>query len=269
MHLLFALILSACFPKPTLKAVELEGVFFGWRLAPGMELTYRLTSIHTLNDVKIKRIEVWSYLVRSSNIDGFTLEAKPCSVDAIIQQKDQTLDQRHLRQAIQNEYLRLNSDHPDFTLSLNGNMDNPTFQTWSDSLPHRLLALTLPEKSIVPGDRWNDTSSARPYTQLIPSGVDIAVSGTNRLIALIDADHEKFFKSRPHVDALIETDAIVNSHDARFPSLEIQSQVTWDLSIGMMEKRLLTVKERGGIATGEPGNFELSLELLDDYDSCW
>jgi hypothetical protein len=260
--MLLWLLALACHTPP--REAPTGEVALGWRLAPGMELAYRLRSTHTLGADVVERVEVWHYLVRRVDDQGtFSLEGHLESLDATIVAGGVPVDEAALAEAVSEERARLEQGRLSLSLSIDGRIDQLEAGTWSDALSHRLLALRFPAEPIPPGERWNDAETARAFTGLIPPGVEQDVTGTQRLEQLVwhPVSSRPLVRERILV-AEIETQAMVRPEDARLPALDIQGQARWDLEAGHLLSRDLVVTERGGDDPDQAGMLALELQWV-------
>ncbi len=262
--MLLWLLITACHLPP--RDVPVGAVTLGWRLAPGMELAYRLRSVHSVGDDTAVREEVWHYLVRSIDDQGtYVLEGHLESLDASIVADGAPVAPGTVLDAIERERARIEEDQLTMTLSLDGRIDQLEAPSWADALPHRLLALRLPAEPLAPGTRWNDTETARPFARLIPAGFDMDVAGTHRLTELSwQRDGGTVLRSgRPRLLAELDTQAMLRPEDARIPTLDIQGSSSWELEAGRLHHRSLQVSERGGTDPELSGSLLLELEWVE------
>ncbi len=261
---MWALLLLAACHRPPASYPE-AAVTLGWRLAPGMELTYRLTTRHEQGSETVVREETWTYLVRDvDDLGTSTLEGRIVALDARIEEDGDAIDPARMRGAIETERERLAADPVAFTLSMEGRIGTLDAPSWADGLPHRLLGLLLPPEPVREGDRWPDPAAGRPFVDLVPAGLAVDVNGVQRLEALSWEGHRHRWGLRGpwHLDAAISTEAIVRPDDARLPSLVLSGAATWNMDLGRLESRTLNIQERGGTSPGEAGSFVLSLEAV-------
>ncbi|MBN1335700.1 MAG: hypothetical protein JXB39_07040 [Deltaproteobacteria bacterium] len=260
---LLLLLLASCHRPPT--SYPEEAITLGWRLAPGMELTYRLASRYAQGGQTVVREETWTYLVRSvDDLGSFSLEGRIVGLEARIEEQGTAMDSERVEAAIEAERERLTGDPVAFTLSMDGRIATLDAPSWADGLPHRLLGLRLPTDPVREGDRWPDPAAGRPFVDLVPAGLAVDVNGVHRLEALSWAGHQRRsrFRGPWHLDALFSTEAIVRPDDARVPALVLSGSATWNLDLGRLESRTLEVEERGGTSPGEAGAFSLRLEAV-------
>jgi len=262
--MLLWLLLMACHAPP--REVPVGEVTLGWRLAPGMELAYRHRTTHVLGDDTAVREEVWHYLVRSVDDQGtFILEGHLESLDASITADGVPVEVDAMASALDDERSRLAQSDLTLSLSLDGRMDRLEAADWTDALPHRLLALRLPAEPVLPGSRWNDTETARPFTRLIPTGFELDIAGTHRLEQLRwQRDARLSLRpGRPRLVAELDTQALLRPEDARIPALDIHGATSWDLEAGRLATRSLYIIERGGTAPELSGSLLFELEWIE------
>ncbi len=256
-------LLAACHVEP--RDLPEAEIALGWRLAPGMELRYRLETRHSIALESSVRDETWHFLVRDVDDQGvFTLEGRLEALEVAFQHGDQALGDELLQEALQSERERLRCKGASFTLSMDGRMDRLDAGSWADALPHRLLALKLPEQPLTLGESWTDAETARPYATLLPSDIAVRVTGTHRLEELTWRRHlwrrGSLFSAPSHLDAILRTEAMVLPEDARYPALDIRGDTSWNLDLGQMESRSVVVTERSGEGAGQTGTLALDLE---------
>jgi hypothetical protein len=258
------LLLVACHLPP--QPVPEGQVVLGWRLAPGMELAYRMRSTHTLARDSVVREEVWHYLVRAADADGtFVLEGHMETLDAAWLRDDLPLEGVALESALAEERARLQEHGITAVLSIDGRLDRLDTAEWSDAVSQRLLGLHLPVEPVEPGARWNETDTARVFTRLVPAGQDVTLGGTERLESLRWERRPARFPRPPatFLAAEITCEAMLRPEDARYPTVDIQGEAIWDLEVGHLATRTLTVAERGGTRPEQTGTLTLELEWVD------
>ncbi len=256
------LLLLACRLPPS--SMPESEVVLGWRLAPGMEISYRLRSTHQVELDTVVREETWSYLVRRVDSQGTaTLEGRLQELDAAILNAGTPLEASAMAAAIDAERQRLGPQPVTMTLSLDGRVDRLEARDWADALPHRLLALQLPVGPVRVGDRWTDAETARSYARLVPAAEEVRFTGTHRLEQLALNRHlgtsGNLLTAPRHLDAEISTEALVLPEDARFPAVELEGISQWNLDAGRLDERVLHIYERGGTRPEQAGRLELEL----------
>ncbi len=256
-----SLFLTACHHKSP--GMPEAAITLGWRLAPGMEIRYDTHSVYSVGEDTIERQESWTYLVRA--VDGrgnYALEAHITHLDASISHAGQRILESELKQAIAQERIRLDLSPVHLHLSMDGRMDSIEASRWSDTCPHRLLALLLPAHPILPGARWADPATARPLSHFTPSDVELKVSGTQQMKDLRWNRHrgKHAISALPtHLDAEIHTSAVVLPDDARFPAIEIDGDTEWNLDKGLMDHRWISIRLRGGKGYEETGSLFMEM----------
>jgi len=257
------LLFVACHLPP--RSVPEGQVVLGWRLAPGMELAYRLRTTHTLAHDSVVREEVWRYLVRTADTDGtFVLEGQLQSLDATWLRDDVPLEGVTLESALAEERARLQEHGITAVLSIDGRIDRLDTGEWSDAVSQRLLALRLPLEPVEPGARWNETDTARVFTRLVPTGQGVTLGGTERLERLRWERTPAHFprRSTTFLAAEISCEGMLRPDDARYPTVDIQGEALWDLEAGHLAARTLHVAERGGTRPEQTGTLTLELEWV-------
>lgn len=258
------LLFMACHTPP--REVPVGEVVLGWRLAPGMELAYRLRTTHIMGTDTVVREEVWHYLVRRVDDEGtFTLEGHLEGLEASIVADGVPVGTEALAEALTEEWARLESTPVTLSLSLDGRIDHLEAHSWSDGLPHRLLALRLPAEAVQPGSRWNDAETARAFTRLVPAGQELDVAGTHRFEQLQWQRSGRWTpgRGRASLVAELDTEAMVRPEDARIPTLDIHGTACWNLEAGHLATRSLFVAERGGTDPEQTGSLQMELEWID------
>ena len=266
--LLFAIILLGCHPRPRIPPAT--GTVLGWKLAPGMELLYRYRSEYRVGEDVVERSETWRYLVRQADDRGYyELEGRLEALQANILHAGQALNDGSLRAALERERERIGASPVHLALSMDGRLDRLDAGAWPDVLNHRLLALGLPHHAVLAGDRWSDPATARPFSELIPSGEHVQVLGIHELEDLRWIGRREYGGGRslihhPHLVAILTTTSAVLPEDARYPALEIAGHAYWDLESGQLERRVLQVQERAGYTNHEGDRFILEAQRLDE-----
>lgn len=254
----------ACHLPP--RAVPQGEVVLGWRLAPGMELAYRMRSTHTLSRDSVVREEVWHYLVRTADAEGtFVLEGHLESLDAAWLRDDLPLEGVALESALEEERARLQERAITAVLSIDGRLDRLDTGEWSDAVSQRMLALRLPVEPVLPGTRWTETETARAFTRLVPTGQGVTLGGTERLERLRWERRPARFLHAPStfLAAEIACEAMLRPDDARYPTVDIQGEALWDLEAGHLASRTLQITERGGTRPEQTGTLTLELSWVD------
>jgi hypothetical protein len=256
--MLLWLLLMACHLPP--RSIPEGEVTLGWRLAPGMELRYQLRATYSFDGAVIQREEDWRYLVRRIDDQGtYTLEGQLEDLRSSVTVGGQPIDASQLEPMLAEEQARLNTAPLGLSLSLDGRIDRLEAASWSDTIPHRLLALRLPAEGLTPGARWDDAETARSFARLSTWGVELDVAGTHRLEELTwhRSSLGPLRPGQPLLAATIQTEAMVRPEDARVVMLEIQGSALWDLEAGRLHSRKLRITERGSDA--QPDTLELEL----------
>jgi hypothetical protein len=256
------LLLMACHLPP--RSIPEGEVTLGWRLAPGMELRYRLRATYALEGAVIEREEDWRYLVRSIDDQGtYTLEGQLEDLRSSVLVEGEPIAADRLAPMLAQERARLDASPLGLHLSLDGRIDHIDAPSWSDTIPHRMLALRLPSEALEPGSRWDDNETARSFARLSTWGVKLDVAGTHRLDELTwhRSPLGPLRPGQPSLAASIHTEAMVRPEDARVVMLEIQGTALWDLESGRLHARTLRISERGSDA--QIDTLELELRWLD------
>jgi hypothetical protein len=234
-----------------------------------MELRYRIRTAHSFGKDSVSRMETWTYLVRSidENQGVYDLEARLDDLDAAISAEGEDISRSELAKAIRAERRRLDSEPLALTLSMDGRMDEVATESWADSMPHRLLALKLPDGPVRVGDRWNDAATARSFSDLLPAEQEVEIAGTEQLEVLSwSALHHPVLHphhTEQHLDAGIRTGAAVVPRDSDLPAIDIDGLTSWDLDAGVLQSRTLEIRERGGALPIEHGSLRMQLDLVE------
>lgn len=263
---LLPFVLLAC--RPLAPPIPDNPMVLGWRLAPGMELTYKLDTRQVTGQDEVRRSETWRYLVRSIDDSGvYLLEGRLVDLDASISHAGKEVDRSQIQGAVRSESRRLGDQPVTLSLSMDGRIDGVRVESWADSMPHRLLAMKLPEDAVKIGDRWSDPAASRPMGEIIPATERVDFNGTEQLESVRWAQDSSgalgLQTPSAWLEASIQTSAVVIPKNSDIPSIDIEGSATWNLDRGLLMRRHIKVQERGGALTGQAGSFEMSLELVD------
>ena len=246
------LILLGCFGRATNEPTplsEAEPVVLGWRLVPGEQLRYELSSTWTSDQQVHTRVERWDYTVSSLDSDLSYLEGRLVALGAEVM-VDGEPALVGLDQAREAEKQRL-SEPVGLTLAMDGRLVELQGADWADGLPHRLLALQLQHEAVEAGERWPDPVVARPYAELLPPQVDLTVEGYQTYEGLYEVDGR--------VLAKISTRGAVQPTEPGVPGVWISGEGWWDVQAGRLDTRRLQVTLDD---EGEPGLLELEARHL-------
>ena len=217
--------------------LELGEVTLGWRLVPGMELTYACTTTYTQDQQRVEelaRVEHWSYLVRDLDETGVaSLEGRLTAFGAGLTVDGLEVGADQLAEGEAEEVERLSALTVELALAMDGRAQVTT-GSWADRLPHRQLGLTLPEIPVSVGDAWPDPSAARPYADLLPMGLELEISATSRLEDVVLRDGL--------TQAKIVTEGYVRPSDtSQAGGVFLDGAAWWDLRSGRLIERTLTL----------------------------
>lgn len=247
--------LTACTGGTGVDALPAATTVLGWRLVPGQQLRYRLTTAWEATDQQRTRVEEWTYEV--SAVDGrgdATLEGRLTAFGVALDAQGAALQEDRYHRAREAERDRRSAEPVTLTLSMDGRLVELSAGAWSDALPHRLLGLRLPEEAVDPGDDWPDPTLARPFADLWPPSVDLEVDGRHGLEGLYRLDGAPMAKVTSHGAA--------GPGDGDLPPISLGGESWWDLRQGRLHSRVLDVNWETTEAQG-PGDLRLSLETLD------
>ena len=216
--------------------LELGELTLGWRLVPGMELTYACTTTYTQGQQRVEelsRVEHWSYLVRDLDEGIASLEGRLTAFGAGLTVDGLAVGADQLAAGEAEEIERLSALTVDLALAMDGRVQI-TSGSWADRLPHRQLGLTLPEGAVSVGDDWPDPTAARPYADLLPMGLELEISATSRLEDVVLRDGL--------TQARIVTEGYVRPADTQQTGgVFLEGAAWWDLRSGRLLERTLTL----------------------------
>ena len=237
----------ACAPRKAPAPPLPDRVRLGWRLVPGQQLTYQTDLVRQAPGRTTTRRERWTYLVTDrergvcslrGQLVGLGADSEPTTAPTGVQAR--LADQRREGDAVD---LRLGSDgrlRPLAGLGCRavGAADPDCF---GRHLPHRLLALPLPDAPVGPGDTWEDPGLALPFRPLLPEELEVDADGVCAVSELYQDD-----TIGPCIDLLstllLRTDG---------PTLRADGRSTWDLARGTLARRSLRIRVAGlGPAVG-------------------
>ena len=260
--------LYACRARP--EPIPRFTLTLGWRLIPGTELKYRLTTrFHRGSDI-VEREETWSYLVGETDVAGrYLLLGHLRDLDADMSYRETPLATSRLQPAIIRELIRGRIQGLQLTLTTDGRIPWTEAGVWSDALPHHLLALRLPDHAVTLGERWEDPDAARPYRGLFPFQSDDGEVGEQRLRAVewrwaTQPDSEHLTVDTTNLVAILETRAAIQAPDSVEAMLNIHGETTWNVTSGLMEHRLLEIWDRVSEDMDEESLFSMELEHIPE-----
>ncbi len=227
----------------------------GWRLVPGQQLRYRLTTTWEAADQERMRVEEWTYEVTQVDNRGQALLVGQLSAFGVaLDTQGRAVAESRYSRARQAERDRRSSEPVTLTLSMDGRLVELVAGSWSDALPHRLLGLRLPEFGVSPGDDWPDPTLARPFADLWPPSVDLEVNGRHGLEGLYRLG------GAPMAKVLSQGAAGPGSGD--LSPIALEGEAWWNLRQGRLHARELQAQWETSASRG-PGDLQLSLEALD------
>ncbi len=230
-----------------------DAVGLGWRLVPGMELTYACATTYRSGGEEVSRVEHWSYLVRDLDGGGVAqLEARLTGFGAGLSLGGLPLDAEYLDAPRQDEVARLSAAPVEVTLSMDG-VARAERGSWSDRLPHRMLGLALPTAAVSPGQSWPDPGLTRAVADLLPAGLELDLESRSVLEAVEVRDGL--------TQARVSTDGHIYPADPKLPGgVSVAGEAWWDLRAGQLTERTLTLTTQGD--TAEPERLEVTLRLI-------
>ncbi len=236
-------------------APEEGATILGWRLVPGMELSYAFDSTYLNGGEGVERLERWSYLVRAVDERGAArLEGRLTGFGAGVSLGGVYLDAAQVESGRRREVERLAEEPAELSLSMDGRVQIG-WGSWADRLPHQLLGLPLPERPVLPGDTWASPAVLRPYADLLPVGLELELSATSRLEAIAVRDGI--------TQARISTSGELRPADAELTGgVALRGEAWWDLRAGRLTERsaeLWPITEPAEI--GEAERLRLTLRL--------
>ena len=252
--MLLTLVLSACIRAPTLTALSPEPVVLGWKLVPGQELTYTLTTHWLRGEEGLHRVEQWTYLVREVDPDGVAqLEGRLTGLGAT----QTTSDGPPIAMSddeFASERSRLAQSPITLRLAMDGRLGSLPQGDWADTLPHRLLGLQFPEHPIQPGDRWPNPALARPFSNFLPAETVREMGATVQFVGLFQGEA---------LLAQFRSKGQITAETALAPlTLALDGESWWEPETGQLRERWI----RGELRQGEDpvsGRLEIHLELSD------
>jgi len=233
-----------------------DEVALGWRLVPGMELTYACTTTYTQGGERLEelaRVEHWSYLVRALDDVGVaSLEGRLTGFGAGLTVDGLELSDEQLADGEAAEVERLSELVVALALAMDGRVQVDR-GSWADRLPHRQLGLTLPDGPVSVTDSWPDPAAARPYADLLPMGLELEITATNRLEDVVLRDGL--------TQAKIVTEGHVRPADtSQTGGVLLDGVAWWDLRSGRLIERSLTLTLPDA---GEAERLDIALRLIE------
>jgi hypothetical protein len=247
--------LTACAGGSGIEALPAAQAVLGWRLVPGQQLRYRLTTSWIAPDQERTRVEEWVYEVTQVNGRGDAwLQGHLTAFGVAMDAQGELVDESRYLLARQAERDRRSAEPVTLTLSMDGRLFDLSAGTWSDALPHRLLGLRLPEAGVSPGDNWPDPTLARPFADLWPASVDLEVDGRHGLEGLYRVDGAPM--------ARVTSKGAAGPSAGDLPPIALSGESWWDLRLGKLHERNLRATWQT-TDVQSPGDLHLSLESLD------
>ncbi len=247
--------LTACAGGKGIQALPAAESVLGWRLVPGQQLRYRLTTAWEAQDQVRTRVEEWQYEV--TQVDGrgdAWLEGRLTAFGVALDALGGPVDEDRYLRARQAERDRRSAEPVSLVLSMDGRLVDLAAGPWSDALPHRLLGLRLPQQGVSPGDDWPDPTLARPFADLWPPSVDLEVDGHHALSGLFRVDGAPMAK--------VHSEGAAGPGAGDLPPIGLSGDSWWNLRLGRLHARDLAVDWETTETQG-PGQLLLSLETLD------
>ena len=227
----------------------------GWRLVPGQQLRYRLTTAWEAEDQLRTRVEEWQYEVTEVDLRGNALlEGRLTAFGVALDAHGEPIPEDRYLRARQAERDRRSAEPVTLTLSMDGRLVDLAAGPWSDALPHRLLGLRLPQQGVSPGDDWPDPTLARPFADLWPTAVDLEVDGRHAL--------EGLYKVGGSPMAQVNSEGAAGPGSGDLPPIRLSGSSWWDLRRGRLHSRELAVDWQTSDPQGA-GQLMLTLGALD------
>jgi len=247
--------LLACTGSGGLESLPGTDTVLGWRLVPGQQLRYRLTTTWEAEDQNRARVEDWTYTV--TGVDGrgvAELVGRLTAFGVALDQGGEALTEDRYARAREAERDRRGAEPVGLVLSMDGRLVDVAAGEWSDALPHHVLGLRLPESAVAPGASWPDPTLARPFADLWPPTVDLEVDGHHTL--------EGLYREAGVPLAKLVSQGAAGPGAGDLPPIRLEGEAWWDLRVGRLASRSLAVTWETGDGAG-PGTLLLDLKHVD------
>ncbi|MBN2798909.1 MAG: hypothetical protein JXX28_07145 [Deltaproteobacteria bacterium] len=225
----------AALHRPPVDLTAPEGpLVLGWRWVPGQQRYYGLTTERFARAGVSRRVERWRYLVQAVSGEGVaTLAASLLEVDAgragAPPPPEALVDLR-----------RRSAPEATLQLGMNGRLARLPTQELEASLPHRLLALRLPDHPVHLGASWPDLELGSLLASLLPQRLDPHTRSQVHLV--------QFDLGERGATAILRSEIAVSSDAGA--SLELSGESVWDANRGLLLRR--TLAGRSSIGGADP-----------------
>ena len=207
-------------------------ITLGWRWVPGLELSYRTIITRQTNDIVVRRVEEWTYLVRDLGRNTVaSLDGRLTGLGAALEARDTPLPEVLYDDALSAEREQTENG-VQLQIGMDGRVVSSTLADFDAKLPHLLMAQRLPARSVLPNDEWADPGLASPFTSLLPVEMPLSVDASSRLI-------EMYIRGGITL-AIIGSHAVIRGPTGG-PSLFLRGQSEWNADRGILEKRHMEV----------------------------
>ncbi len=206
-------------------------VTLGWRLIPGVEVSWRCLMTRRSGPIEVRRVEEWSYLVRELGRDGVAhLHGRLTGLGAQVEVHDRLLPAPSVDEPLQAE--RAAAPGIELRLAMDGRILSCSASGFADRLPHLLLGLRLPADSILAGDEWADAALVRPFRDLLPVRLPVTSDGRSQVVGLQGHEGQTLARIESHGWVRAPGDG---------PSLALRGSSAWNADRGILETRRLDV----------------------------
>lgn len=240
--------------SPPLQAPE-GPIHLGWRWLPGEVRTYRTLVTRSVGPVRFIRAEDWRYTATDLNHSGIVTvhgELVALGTQVVADGHDVSEDRMARARAAT---AAQSTTSVDLALRISGKVVALSVDGFGDALPHRMLALHLPGRPILPGETWAEEGLARTFDAAVPVDVDTT--------SVAQATLRDVVPSASGWLATIEHLTRVQV-GALGPSLEIVGTSTWHTDPGAVVGRTIQARWLPDAVEGLPiGKLHVTLERID------
>jgi hypothetical protein len=226
----------------------------GWRWVPGLQLTYRSQVWRRAGEVRVGRVEEWSYLVREFRPDGVAaLHGRLIGVGAEVTVGDSELPRPMWEEAFAVEQQREGEVH--LELGMDGQVVGIDALAFADALRHRVLGLRLPDQAMIPGEEWEDVGLLRSFAELLPARLPVRTDGTSELAGLAPRGSSTI--------AVVRTQGRVRSPSYGH-SVVVHGESDWNADRGLLERRTLQARflPESTDPIRQPGELSIEINLI-------